>query len=103
VHVYFMTIGALVPGVCEELFFRGMLMRVGSHLPKTVLIMLTAAAFSAWHIGTPAYLPHTFLLGLIFGVLATVTRRLAPSIIAHTIANAGMGLLFLLGINIAGH
>jgi membrane protease YdiL (CAAX protease family) len=102
VHVYFMTIGALVPGVCEELFFRGMLMRVGTHLPKAVLIILTAAAFSVWHVGTPAYLPHTFLLGLIFGVFATVTGRLAPSIIAHTIANAGMGLLLLSGFNTAG-
>lgn len=102
VHIYFMTIGALVPGVCEELFFRGMMMRVGTRLPKTALIILTAAAFSVWHVGMPAYLPHTFLLGLIFGVLASVTGRLAPSIIAHTIANAGMGLLLLSGFNVAG-
>lgn len=102
VHIYFMTIGALAPGVCEELFFRGMLMRVGSHLPKAALAALTAAAFSLWHVGTPAYLPHTFLLGLIFGALAIGTGRLAPSIIAHTVANAGMGALLLSGFNLAG-
>lgn len=102
VHVYFMTIGALVPGVCEELFFRGMMMKVGARLPQAALIILTAAAFSVWHVGMPAYLPHTFLLGLIFGILASVTGRLAPSIIAHTIANAGMGMLILSGFNVAG-
>lgn len=102
VHLYFMTIGALVPGVCEELFFRGMMMKVGSRLPRVAIIVLTAIAFSVWHIGTPAYLPHTFLLGLIFGILANASGRLAPSMIAHTIANAGMGLLLLSGFNIAG-
>ncbi len=101
-HIYFMTVGALAPGVCEELFFRGMLMKVGSRLPKALLIGLTALAFSVWHIGTPAYLPHTFLLGVIFGILVSGSGRLAPSIIAHTIANAGMGLLLLSGFNIAG-
>lgn len=102
VHFYFMTVGALVPGICEELYFRGMMMRVGRRLPQVAIVGLTAAAFSVWHIGTPAYLPHTFLLGLVFGILAQVSGRLAPSIIAHTIANAGMGLVFISGFDVAG-
>jgi membrane protease YdiL (CAAX protease family) len=102
VHIYFMTIGALVPGLCEELFFRGMLMRVGSRIPAAAMIFISSAAFSLWHVGTPAYLPHTFLMGLILGVLVIGSGRLAPAIIAHTVANAGMGLLFLQGFSIAG-
>jgi membrane protease YdiL (CAAX protease family) len=101
VHLYFMTIGAVVPGVCEELYFRGMMMRIASRLPAAATIVLTSAAFSIWHVGTPAYLPHTFLLGLIFGILTIVSGRLAPAIVAHTVANAGMGLLFLDGYAIA--
>lgn len=97
VHLYFMTVGALVPGICEELYFRGMLMRVGNRLPRWALIFLTAVAFSVWHVGTPAYLPHTFLLGLLLGTLTSVVGRLAPAIIAHTLANVGIGLLFLSG------
>lgn len=99
VHLYFMTIGAVVPGICEELYFRGMMMRVANGLAAAVLVPLTSAAFSIWHVGTPAYLPHTFLLGLILGILTIGTGRLAPAIVAHTIANAGMGLLFLYGYN----
>jgi membrane protease YdiL (CAAX protease family) len=102
VHIYFMTIGALVPGICEELYFRGMMMRIGSRLPETAIIILSSIAFSAWHIGTPGYLPHTFVLGLILGTLVAVFGRLAPSMIAHTVANAGMGALLLAGFNIAG-
>lgn len=102
VHIYFMTIGALVPGLCEELFFRGMLMKVGSRIPAAAMIFICSAAFSLWHVGTPAYLPHTFLMGLILGVLVIGSGRLAPAIIAHTVANAGMGLLFLQGYNISG-
>lgn len=79
-----------------------MMMRVGNRLPNAGLIALTAVAFSAWYVGTPAYLPHTFLLGLIFGILAGVTGRLATSIVAHTVANAGTGLVFLSGFDIAG-
>jgi membrane protease YdiL (CAAX protease family) len=100
VHFYFMTVGALVPGICEELYFRGMMMRIGDRLPKVAILGLTAAAFSVWHIGTPAYLPHTFLLGLIFGVLTQASGRLAPAIIAHTVANAGMGLALLSGFDV---
>lgn len=102
VHIYFMTIGALVPGLCEELFFRGMLMKVGSRIPAAAMIFICSAVFSLWHVGTPAYLPHTFLMGLILGVLVIGSGRLAPAIIAHTVANAGMGLLFLQGYNISG-
>ena len=102
VHLYFMTIGAVVPGVCEELYFRGLMMRAGSRLPAAIIVVLTAVAFSVWHLATPAYLLHTFLLGLIFGTLVSVSGRLASPIIAHTVANAGMGVLLLSGFNIAG-
>lgn len=100
VHLYFMTLGAIVPGVCEELFFRGMLIKVADAMPKPALIAISAVAFSLWHVATPAYLPHTFLLGLMFGILATATGRLAPAIIAHTVGNSGIGLLFLTGFKV---
>jgi membrane protease YdiL (CAAX protease family) len=102
VHIYFMTIGAVIPGVCEELYFRGMMMRAGHALSKAAMLIVTSAAFSLWHIGTPAYLPHTLILGLILGFLTLYSGRLAPAIIAHICANAGMGLLLLSGFNLAG-
>jgi membrane protease YdiL (CAAX protease family) len=101
-HIFFATVGALVPGVFEELYFRGLLFRVGAGAPKTLLVFVSAAAFAVWHIGTPAYLPHTFLLGLLWGTLFAATGRLAPSIIAHIVANASFGVLLISGYKLAG-
>jgi len=100
-HVYFVTIGAIIPGFCEELYFRGLMFRSGRALPKALVLVLTAAAFSLWHIGSPAYLPHTFMLGLIFGAIVWRVDRIMPAIIAHCCANAGVGILLLNGFVIA--
>ena len=99
-HLYFATVGAIIPGVFEEIYFRGLLIRIGEGMPKIVLLLLSATAFSIWHIGTPAYLPHTFILGLMWGIMALLTGRLAPSIIAHVTANSGFGMVLLSGYEV---
>lgn len=99
-HLYFATVGALIPGVFEEVYFRGLLFRIAPRLPRALMLALSAAVFALWHIGTPVYLLHTFVLGLIFGALTISTGRLAPGIIAHVTANAGFGLLLLAGFHL---
>ena len=97
-HIFFATVGALVPGVCEELYFRGMLIRIGAPAPRWLLVGGSALAFALWHIATPIYLAHTFVLGLLLGAVVVKRQRLAPAIIAHTLANAGFGLWILAGL-----
>lgn len=99
-HIYFATVGALIPGICEEIYFRGLIFRIGDTLPKIILLPLSALAFALWHVGTPIYLIHTFVLGMIWGALFLSTGRLAPSILAHAFANMGFGLLMLSGLEI---
>ena len=101
-HLYLATVGALVPGVCEELFFRGMLFRIASPAPRWLLVTGTAIAFALWHISTPIYLLHTFLLGLMLGAAFAVKGRLAPAIIGHTLANAAFGVWILAGLPVPG-
>ena len=60
--------------------------------------MISAGVFAVWHIGSPAYLVHTFLLGLIWGVLFVRTGRLLPAIIAHCTANSLFGLSLYFGL-----
>jgi len=100
-HFYFATIGAVIPGIFEEIYFRGMMLRIGKQSPAILALLISAAAFSLWHIGTPAYLPHTFVLGLTLGAVFLRTGRLMPAIIAHTFANASIGILLLNGFKIA--
>ncbi len=66
-----------------------------------MLLPVSALAFALWHVGTPIYLIHTFVLGMIWGALFLSTGRLAPSIFAHVFANMGFGLLLLSGLEIA--
>ena len=97
-HIYFSTIGALVPGVTEEVYFRGFLAKAMDGLPSAVIILLTAVSFSLWHLLTPPYLLHTFLIGLVLASAYRRTGRIMPVAVAHTAANASAGALILGGV-----
>lgn len=99
-HLFFATIGAVIPGICEEFYFRGLMMSIGRVWPGWLMVLLSAGFFSAWHIGSPIYLVHTFLLGALWAILFIRTGRLMPSVIAHISANAGFGLILLAGVPI---
>lgn len=101
-HLFFATIGAVIPGLGEELYFRGMMIRIGRNLPKWLLVLTGAVFFSMWHVGWPVYLLHTFLLGLLWGWLFVRTNRLTPAVVAHVTANAGFGFLLLAGVPLFG-
>jgi sodium transport system permease protein len=80
----------LVPGICEELLFRGamlgLLRRSARPRAEIVAIVVQAAAFAIAH-GWAARLPYTFALGLVFGALAVRTRSIVPGMVAHTLHN----------------
>jgi membrane protease YdiL (CAAX protease family) len=96
-HLFFSTIGAIVPGIAEEVYFRGFLMQKFSDFKPALLILITSLSFASWHILSPSYLPHTFLIGVILGIIYYHTRRLLPVMIAHTLANMSAGVLILKG------
>ena len=97
-HLFFSTIGAIVPGITEEVYFRGFLTRKFSDFKPALLILITSFSFSSWHILSPSYLPHTFLIGVILGITYYRTRRLLPVMLAHTLANMSAGLFILKGL-----
>lgn len=96
-HLFFSTIGAIVPGIAEEVYFRGFLMHKFSNFKPALLILITSLSFASWHILSPSYLPHTFLIGVILGITYYCTKRLLPVMIAHTLANMSAGVLILKG------
>ncbi len=78
---------ALIPAVCEELFFRGLLQ--GLFVPRFGIwggIFLTSAFFAVAHFN-PWYLPYYFLLGLYFGWLRQWRNNLSLCIFAHFLNN----------------
>lgn len=84
---------SVVPGVCEELLFRGAILGLlRKRLGDPSAVLLQAAAFALLH-GFAIRLPHTFALGLLFGLLTLRTGSLWPAILVHAAHNLSASLL----------
>lgn len=79
---------ALVPALCEEILFRGVLARsLGRRLPIAAAAALSAVVFAAYHLSVVQALP-TLLLGFLLALIAIRADSIAPAMIAHAINNA---------------
>jgi membrane protease YdiL (CAAX protease family) len=79
---------ALVPAVCEELVFRGVLARsLGHRLRLGAAAAISAAVFSAYHLSVVQAVP-TFTLGCLLAAIAIRADSVAPTMLAHAINNA---------------
>ncbi|MFO0726897.1 MAG: ABC transporter permease subunit/CPBP intramembrane protease [Myxococcota bacterium] len=84
---------AIFPAIGEELVFRGAVLRIlGRTLRPRDAILLQALLFALFHTSVFRLLP-TFLLGVMFGILAQRSRSLLPSMLAHAVNN---GLVIVL-------
>lgn len=84
-----MVMMALLPAITEEIFFRGMLMRVLADWTKRVhlSIFISALLFSAIHMQFYGFIPR-FLMGVFFGYLLIWSRSLWVPVFAHFINNS---------------
>ncbi len=88
-----LTVIALLPGLCEELVVRGVLLpSFAARIPGAEAVVFSAALFAAMHWDLYRSL-FTFAIGLVFGQLWLRTRSLWPCVAAHATLNA---LTFLL-------
>ncbi len=79
---------AVVPGVVEELFFRGALQGILSRIAKpAIAIWITAFVFSAIHGQIYGFVPR-LLLGGLMGYLAFYSQSLILAMWAHFLNNA---------------
>ncbi len=79
---------AVLPGICEELLFRGALLGLARDgLPDGVAVAVVAVAFGILHLDAPRLLP-TATLGVVLGLLVLRTNSLVPAILAHMANNA---------------
>jgi sodium transport system permease protein len=78
---------ALVPALCDELAFRGVVMRGLQHgfRPRNA-VLLSAFFFALFHMNVFLFVP-TFLLGVILGLLTLRSRSLLPAILFHLLHN----------------
>jgi sodium transport system permease protein len=83
---------AVLPAVCEELFFRGWLLAaLGGRRPTprraAVAVVVQAACFAAFHL-LPERMPQTFAVGLALGWLTLRCGSILPAILAHLAHNS---------------
>jgi membrane protease YdiL (CAAX protease family) len=79
---------ALVPALCEEIVFRGVLARaLGRHLRLVAAAAISAVVFAAYHHSLVQGLP-TLTLGFVLAVIAIRADSVAPTIVTHAINNA---------------
>lgn len=80
----------VVPPICEEMFFRGILFRgIRSRFGPGLALLATTILFSSVHptIGQQGMM---LILGCYFGVLVQLTGSLWASILAHAVNNAAV-------------
>lgn len=83
-------VALLLNSLAEELAMRGYLMRRLGQLTQSWFVALVAPAvlFGCYHMyGGAGHVLVTSLLGLVFGLLYWLTRRLWPGILCHTLYN----------------
>jgi sodium transport system permease protein len=79
---------ALAPAVCEEVLFRGALLRgLASRIPPVAALLIAAAMFAVYH-AKPVQMLPTFTLGLVLGALSMRAGSILPTVIAHFLNNA---------------
>jgi len=85
---------ALIPGIGEELIFRGLLQRILGKAMRNdhLAVLFTAIIFSALHLQFLSFLPR-FFLGLILGYLFLYGKSIWYPIVAHTTNNL-LGVLY---------
>lgn len=87
---------AMSPGICEEVFFRGVILNSYGHLGYYKSIFLTAVLFGMFHFNLLNFVGPT-ILGVVFGIMVYKTNSLYSSIIGHTVNNGialTIGFLF---------
>jgi sodium transport system permease protein len=90
---------ALTPAVCEEVLFRGLILRgLLTRLAPATAIALCGAMFGLFHIDVYRLLP-TALLGVMLSFITWRSGSLLPSIAAHFLNNAILVLLGHLGLD----
>jgi sodium transport system permease protein len=79
---------AVAPAICEELVFRGALLRgLAARMPAAAALALSSSLFALYHVSPVRLLP-TLTLGLALGALTLRAGSIAPAILGHLINNA---------------
>ena len=87
------VIVAGLPAICEELFFRGFVLRAFERISVIAAVVLSSVVFAVMH-GNLQQLVYAFLIGILLGTVVTVSDSLLAGAVIHFFMN-----LFSVGIS----
>lgn len=77
---------AIVPGVCEEIMFRGTMLRAYEKIGIKKAILISAVLFGMFHFALINFV-GPIILGIVFGIMVYKTNSIYSSMIAHSLNN----------------
>jgi len=79
---------SLLPGICEEVMFRGVVLNgMRQKLSTAWSIVVTAIIFGIFHLSPYRFIPAS-LIGLVLGYITVRTGSIFPAMFAHFLNNA---------------
>ncbi len=76
----------IIPAVCEELFFRGVVLAEYRSLGEGNAIVVSAVCFAMLHFSLSGF-PIYLFIGLLLGVITSVSRSVLPAMFLHLLSN----------------
>ena len=96
-YIYAVFSMVLIPAICEELLFRGLIFKGLTNANKAFAVCISAVMFSIFHMSSEQLL-YPLLMGLLLGVIMARENNIIYCIIVHIINNslalAGVGFYF---------
>ncbi|MDB4963503.1 MAG: Abortive infection protein [Myxococcales bacterium] len=78
---------AVLPAICEELLFRGLLLRaLATRFAPAIAVLISAVVFAGYHMSLVQLIP-TFTLGLVAGAVTLRAHSVVPAMVAHLLNN----------------
>lgn len=77
---------AVMPALCEELIYRGVLFRGYRKSGVWIAVLLTAFLFGMMHMNLNQF-SYAFVLGVIFALLNEITGSILPAVLLHIYIN----------------
>jgi membrane protease YdiL (CAAX protease family) len=85
--IVLLVIAAIVPGICEEITFRGLIHQgIRTTFGPQAAVVITGVLFAVIHLSPWNFLALIFM-GLFLGLLREKTGSIWPGVVAHTVNN----------------
>jgi membrane protease YdiL (CAAX protease family) len=77
----------IIPAVCEELLFRGVILSEYRALGQGNAVLISAICFAMLHFSVTNF-PVYLFVGILLGVITNASRSVVPAMLLHVLSNA---------------